>query len=231
MNIQLAKQILTKSITNLQNRRGQITLSDIEAEVINNACLYILKNHNEQVKKVNDVSQIGLVFADNLRLHENIATFFIYAGIELFPNNYGSEEANHAKPSVIQNISWSGMWDFLRDYFQKNHGIQIDSIETSPSIFYSTKHKRYENGQLVSESEVERTINISFIKDKKEIIVSIEPALSPKSGYAISKSTNQLKFKGFDPDYLFTLNFDSFDEVEIFTLEMPNRNLKIVYYE
>lgn len=231
MNTQLARQILTKSISNLQNRIGQLELSDIETEVINNACLHILRNHNDQVKKVHDVSQIGSVIGDNFRLHESIATFFIYAGIELFPNSYGSEEANHAKPSIIQNISWSGMWDFLRDYFQKNHGIQIDSVETSPSIFYSTKHKRYENGYLVSESEVDRIVNINFIKEKKEIIVSIEPALSPKNGYLISKTTNQLTFKGFDPDYLFTDNFDSFEEIEVFTLDMPNRNLKIVYYE
>ena len=123
------------------------------------------------------------------------------------------------------------MWDFLRDYFQKNHGVQIDEVETTPLIFYSTKHKRYENGNLVSESEVERTINLSFIDDKEELIVSIEPSLSPKKSHQISNNGNEIKFKGYDPDYMFIVRLDDFDEVEQFTLEMPNRNLKIIYFE
>ncbi len=209
MDIQKAKEILAKSIQNLQTRRGQITMVDVEAEVINNACLSILKNKNNA----------------NAMSYANI---FTKAASELI-TQYSEREAVSAMMGIPQNVQWEGMWDFLRDYFQKNHGFQIDSIETIPSIFYSTKHKRYE--VLTSESEVERTINISFINDKKEIVVSIEPSLSPKKGYVISKNQNQMQFKGFDPDYLFTVSFDTFNEVDTFVLEMPNRNLKIVYFE
>src|SRR5690606_41043408 len=60
-------------------------------------------------------------------------------------------------------------------YFQKNHGIQIDEVETEPAIFYSTKHKRYENNSFVSESEVERTINLNFVDNKEELVVGIAP--------------------------------------------------------
>jgi len=211
MDTQKAKQILSQSITNLQSRRGQITMADIEAEVINNACLAILKNK--------DIAN-SMIYANH----------FTEAASELI-SQYSEREAVSAMMGIPQNIQWEGMWDFLRDYFQKNHGIQIDNIETTQSIFYSTKHKRYENGVLTLESEVERTINISFINDKKEILVSIEPSLSPKRGYVINKSQNQIQFKGFDPDYLFTLTFDTFDEVETFVLEMPNRSLKIIYFE
>ncbi len=211
MDIQKAKEILSKSIQNLQTRRGQITMADVEAEVINNACLSILKNKD---------------IANSM----SYANIFTTAATELI-GQYSEREAVSAMMGIPQNVQWEGMWDFLRDYFQKNHGIQIDSIETTPTIFYSTKHKRYENGVMTSESEVERTLNISFINDKKEIVVSIEPSLSPKKGYVISKNQNQMQFKGFDPDYLFTVTFDTFDEVESFILEMPNRNLKIVYFE
>lgn len=211
MDIQKAKGILSQSITNLQSRRGQITIADVEAEVINNACLSILKNKD---------------IANSM----SYANLFTKAASELIPQ-YSERESTSAMIGIPQNVQWEGMWDFLRNYFQKNHGIQIDNVETTPSIFYSTKHKRYENGVLSSESEVERTINISFINEKKEIVVSIEPALSPKKGYIISKNQNQMQFKGFDPDYLFTVTFDTFDEVETFVLEMPNRGLKIVYFE
>lgn len=211
MNLETAKQILAKSINNLQNRRGQITLEDVEAEVINNACLAILKNN--EIHKATEYASIFSTAASNLI------------------SKYSQREISNALMGIPQNVQWDGMWDFLRDYFQKNHGIQIDNVEATPTIFYSTKHIRYENGSLITESEVERTININFINDKKEIVVSIEPSLSPKKGYVISKNQSQMQFKGFDPDYLFTVIFDSFDEVETFILEMPNRALKMIYLE
>ena len=211
MNIQKAKEVIAHSISNLQTRRGQITIADVEVEVINNACLFILKNK--------DIAN-AMIYAD----------FFTKAASELIPQ-YSERETISAIMGIPQNVQWEGMWDFLRDYFQKNHGIQIDNVETTPSIFYSTRHERYENSILTSESEIERTINLSFINGKKEIVVSIEPSLSPKKGYRISNNQNQMQFKGFDPDYFFTVNFDTFDEVETFVLEMPNRNLKIVYFE
>lgn len=160
-----------------------------------------------------------------------ISKAFTDGAMELFPQHYTEREAIVATMGIQQNIAWEGMWDYLRDWFQKNHGIQIDSVETTPLIFYSTRHKRYENGNLVSESEIERTINLNFVNNKEEIVVSVEPTLSPKKGYVVSKSNTQFQYKGYDPDYLFTVNLDSFEEVETFILEMPNRNLKIVYFE
>ena len=139
MNLETAKQILAKSINNLQNRRGQITLEDVEAEVINNACLAILKNN--EIHKATEYASIFSTAASNLI------------------SKYSQREISNALMGIPQNVQWEGMWDFLRDYFQKNHGIQIDNVETTPTIFYSTKHIRYENGNLITESEVARTID------------------------------------------------------------------------
>lgn len=211
MNKETAKQLLAQSITNLQNRREKINMADVEAEVINNACLNILKNKD---------TQNAIVYAQ----------LFTESAKELIPQ-YSEEESLSALMSIPQNVQWDGMWDFLRDYFQKNHGIQIDDVETTPSIFYSTRHKRFENGVLISESDVDRTINLNFINDKEELIIGIAPTLSPKKSYQISQSGNQAKYKGYDPVYLFTVTYDSYEEVETFTLEMPNRNLKIIYLE
>lgn len=231
MDIQKAKQILSQSITNLQSRRGQLLLGDVEAEIINNACLYLLKNHNSTIKKVHDVSQLNLILSDNIFSHQNTAKLFGEAGRELFPNDYGLDRANSATLMILQNISWSGMWDFLRNYFQQNHGIQIDNVQATPISFHSNKHKRYENGLLKSESSEKRVLNIIFIKEKKEITISIEPSLSPKNAYLVSQTEKLMKYKGFDPDYLFHIHLDKFEEVEKFVLEMPNRNLKIEYFD
>jgi hypothetical protein len=211
MNKESAKQVLAQSITNLQNRRGQITIADVEAEVINNACLNILKNKD---------TQNAIIYAQ----------IFTESAQELIPQ-YSEKESMSALMGIQQNVLWDGMWDFLRDYFQKNHGIQIDKVETEPAIFYSNKHKRYENNSVVSESEVERTINLNFIDNKEVLIIGIAPSLSPKKSYKLERNGNSVKYKGDDPDYLFTVTYDDFDEVEQFTLEMPNRELKIVYFE
>lgn len=234
MNTHNAKQILVKSINNLISRRGQITISDVEAETINNACLFILQNFHQEVKSVHDVTQIDIVLPINFMNFENICNCFVNASRELFPDDYDIESANVGKAMILQNISWSGMLDFLRDYFQKNHGIQIDKIKTASSIFYSTNHKRYENGYLVSENDDEkdiRVVNLNFIDNKKELLVSIEPSLSPKNSYLIIDDGSELVFRGYDDDYLFKIKLDDFGEVEQFTLEMPKRNLKIIYFE
>jgi len=231
MNKETAKQILSKSISNLQERRGDLTVGDIEAEVINNACLYILKNQKEKTQGSKTIEEMFLGALDATKDFVPFAQAFTEAAMELFPRHYTEKEAIPATFGIQQNIAWEGMWDHLRNYFQKNHGIQIDNVETTPTTFYSTSHKRYENNSLTSESEVERTINLSFIDNNKEIIVSIEPSLSPKKGYLISQEDKELKYKGYDADYLFSIRLDDFDEVETFILEMPNRNLKIVYFE
>jgi len=117
----------------------------------------------------------------------------------------------------------------LRDYFQKKHGIAIDSIKAEPLIFYSTRHTRFENNEIVSEDDVERNININFFNKKEKIIVSIEPTLSAKTAFVSGKNDKIWTYVGEDPDYKFIIHLDKFEEVDKFVLELPNRNLKIIY--
>lgn len=226
-----AKQILGQSISNLHQRRGSLNSNDLEAEVINNACLYILKNQKDKMREGNTIEAMFTGALNATQDSLPIAKAFTDGAMELFPEHYSIKEATVATMGIQQNVSWGGMWDFLRDYFQKNHGIQIDEVEAEPIIFYSNKHKRYENNSLVSESEVERTINLNFVNNKEVLIVGIAPSLSPKKSYKLENNGNRVTYKGEDPDYLFTITYDDFDEVEQFTLEMPKRGLKIVYFE
>lgn len=221
--------ILGKGLQNIQERQGFLSLQDVEAEVINQACKYIIQNFSNQVNAVHDINKIGTVIMGNMKF-QPIALVFVDAASTIFPNEYGEKERTAAFQCIYSNISWAGMWDFLRDYFQKKHGVQIDNVKSEPMIFYSQRHTRFERGIQVSESVVERNVNINFFNGQSEIIVSIEPTLSAKKAYLFSNSNNILVYNGADPDYRFTLKLDKFDEVEEFILELPNRALKLCYY-
>ncbi len=231
MDIQEARQILLKSITNLNNRRGSVNSQDLQAEVINNACYYYLKNQKDQARKSKSVEEMFLAMVNGTKEIMPITKAFTEAAMELFPNYYGIAEAMSATLGIQQNIAWDGMWEFLIDYFQKNHGIQIEDGNYDTAIFYSTKHARFENGGRNSESEIERTIRLNFSQDKKQVIVSIEPSLSPKKAILKNNDSERYIYQGVDPDYLFTIFFGDFGEVIKFSLEMPNRNLRIDYFE
>lgn len=230
METNLAKSILADSLTNLEQRRGGLTVADLEAEVINNACLYFLKQQKDSTAGATSIEDMFMGALNSTQNLIPIAKAFTDAACELFPDNYTAKEAIIAMNGIQQNVAWEGMWDFLRDYFESNHGRKIDNVESNTTIFYSNRHQRFENGIMVSESEVERTININFIEEN-EVVVGIAPSLSPKKAYLDSENGNTKQFKGYDPDYLFTIAFDEFEEVDKFVLEMPNRNLRIEYFE
>jgi hypothetical protein len=222
-----ATKVLHDSFQHLMKRNGQLNLGDVEAEVINQACKYIIKNENG-LKTVHDVTQIGSVIGENM-IHLPTATAFTSAASRLFPDHYGKSEIAAGNNGIIQNISWAGMWDFLSDYFLKNHGITIDNTEKEPIIFYSVHHDRYQDGQMVNSSPVERNINLVFLEERQEVIVSIEPTLSAKKARLISKKDDVYTYQGYDPDYIFHVHLNRFDEIDQFILELPNRNLKLIY--
>ena len=79
-------------------------MADVEAEVINNACLSILKNKD---------TQNAIIYAQ----------IFTESAQELIPQ-YSERESMSALMGIQQNVIMGWNVDFLRDYFQKNHGIQ-----------------------------------------------------------------------------------------------------------
>jgi hypothetical protein len=229
ITIQIAMDLLSKSVDNLRLRRGVLNTSDLEREVINNACLVFLRTRRDRGDEDWNARQIiGDVIIKNTEAIP-YAEAFIEAALILYPDQYGMSEADAAINAVPMNVSWEGMWDFLKDYFQKHHGVSIDNNSNTPFIFYSTRHQRYENNIFIVESKVPRTINVSFINDKEEILLSIEPSLSAKTGYLVNRNDNTLVYMGKDPDYRFSLHLDEFDEIETLVLEMFPRGLKIIY--
>ncbi|PTN09298.1 hypothetical protein C8N47_105139 [Mangrovibacterium marinum] len=219
--------ILHNGFQNLINRNGSLNLGDVETEVINQACRYIIET-SDRLATVHDVSQIGNVITANM-VHYQTASAFTSAAARLFPEHYREDEINTGIAGIMSNISWAGMWDFLRDYFQKNHGEAIDNKVNEPTIFYSVHHERFEGRLPVKPVDVERNINIVFMDDRQDVIVSIEPTLSPKKARLVNKADDVYSYRGYDPDYLFHIHFNHFDEVERFVLELPNRSIKLVY--
>jgi tetratricopeptide (TPR) repeat protein len=127
MNKTQAKEILNHSITNLQLfRKDKITLKDVETEVINLTCLSIFKNQ----KKLN--YPLYLFSQDFI---ESSIESFTNSALEIFPQAYSFIHVATARIAIQQNIQWKGMWDFLKNYFEKNHGINIDDIEFSSEMF------------------------------------------------------------------------------------------------
>ena len=88
-----------------EKKGGKIFINDLEAEVINYACLFCILNPQMDVDKVAD--------------------FFTKIAVESFPE-YDESYALVGRSSIKQNLKWHGMKDFLIKYYKNNHNININ---------------------------------------------------------------------------------------------------------
>ena len=231
MNTERARQILTHSITNLEKRKGGITRGDLEAEIINHACLAILKNQNEKTDNGNSIKDILLGALNSTQENESIAHSFINAAKELLPEYISDEEAEVVMTGIEQNLNWDGIYNFLVDYFRENHGIHIDVNESIPLIFFSERQETYENGVLLAQSEREITIFINFDKGHRYLLVKIDPDLPRQKGILTSREEKTLIYRSLNKHYNFTVIYDEYDEVKEFIFEDIDRQNKTHYSE
>lgn len=211
---------LNSSLQNLQDRSGQITTDDLEAEVINLACLEVLR-----------LERAGNLSAGQ---KQRIADAFARAGQRITPH-YSESFAANARLAVQQNTTWPGMWDFLKGYFKTKHGRDIDGASSQVVTFVSTRHERYEGGRFVTESKVDRRIEIQFTDDRERVLVAIEPTLTPKQAYLVSADGGEFCFRGADPDYRFTAYTGGGElfngaKIQRFKLDLIPRQLQIRYF-
>lgn len=94
MNKNQAKQHLTKSISNLKQRRGNLTVADLEAEVINNTCLFVLKNQKDKMRQGKTIEEMFLGALNSTQDFIPITSAFTEAAMELFPGQYGTTRHN-----------------------------------------------------------------------------------------------------------------------------------------
>jgi hypothetical protein len=173
---------------------------------------------------VNNIMNNNLIFY-------NIANTFTNVASEMF-KYYDKQEKAAGIASIMQNITWSGMWDFLVDYFLKQHNIDIDiNIQKDPISFDSTMFKRYEYNMLTEIIYDVRKIEINFLNNKQEIIINIEPSLTTKKAKLIEQFDNIYIYEGEDPDFMFEITLNQrFNIPEKIILHRRDKNLKLIYY-
>lgn len=125
-----AKNILHDSIESFVDQNGVINAANLEAEVINNTCLYILGNQRKKGLQQNSIQDMFLSILKDAQENNSVEVtrVFTEAALEVFHKHYTAAMAINATLAVQQNIGWDGMWEFLKKYYIKNHKIDIDEI-------------------------------------------------------------------------------------------------------
>lgn len=125
MDIQTVKKKLEDSLSNLKSMKGQLKTSDIEADIMNVACLELLKENDSWIRKGTDNDSImEVMYLNHMRYSEDVELYFEAASL-LYPAIYSNPKKDIFVGLVIKNATWSGMWDFLKKYFKENHNKTI----------------------------------------------------------------------------------------------------------
>lgn len=184
-----------------------------------------------------NIAYLEIAKAKKLHLPYNSRKLFIeytQAALEVIPEY--EKEVNDPRYSSMYSgfaatAEWDGLWNFLREYFVSKLGLNIDN-ETRKTLRYdSSIHNRYENGELITSSEVLRKVSIDLSEDMKNAQFSISESLSNKEGNLISVKKNKYVYVGTDPDFMFEFILDSYGNIESFSLIRTDRNLRIDYLD
>jgi hypothetical protein len=105
---------LVASLASFYNIHGCLPDEALKSEVINNACLDILTLRKK---------------GSSDRARENfIIKTYIEVAREIAPG-FDDQYASIANVGIRQHVEWSGMWEFLRNYFKDNHHRSIEDAE------------------------------------------------------------------------------------------------------
>lgn len=118
-----AKGIMANSLDSFLDKHENINLLQVEAECINNACLYYLNAKNEAYSGLRRLSPYNPF--DSVSPSEVGETFGM-ATKAIIPQ-FSQSMISNASLATLQNTQWEGMWDFLERYFAKTHNIDINN--------------------------------------------------------------------------------------------------------
>lgn len=125
MEIQTLKKNLEDSLSNLKSMKGPLKTSDIETDIMNIACLELLKENDSYIRKGDDNDSImEVMYLNHMRYSEDVELYFEAASL-LYPSIYTNSNKDIFVGLVIKNATWSGMWNFLKKYFKENHNRTI----------------------------------------------------------------------------------------------------------
>ena len=105
---------LVASLANFHQIHGTLPDEALKSEVINNACLDILLQRRKGQRD---------------RAEENsIIKTYIEVAREIDPV-FDDQYASIANVGIRQHVEWSGMWEFLKNYFRDTHHRCIEAEE------------------------------------------------------------------------------------------------------
>lgn len=117
INIKDAKIIIANSLDSFYKNNETLNLQQLQAECINNACLYFL----QKTTGMSGMSLLGMSIRNN---PQGLGEIFGKATQELIPQFSDAMIANTGL-AVMQNTQWEGIEDFLINYFYKVHNKRI----------------------------------------------------------------------------------------------------------
>jgi hypothetical protein len=118
----LAKQ----SFEHLLKNNSEVRVKDLEAEVINLISYLSLRQTGDILWKLSFLDETLINSVINNQ--EDVLTGITDATMKLFPDSYNNGNAYVGMQGVIMNLKLMSAADyskFLKDYFIKNHRIQI----------------------------------------------------------------------------------------------------------
>ena len=201
---------LYNSLLDLETRNGKLTYNDISAEVINNACLDILRERRK--KNLNNVFEEAIISA------------YLTSANKIIPS-FDEKYLTIANHGIRSNLEWSGMWYFLKQYFEEKHSVYIDKVNEIKK-FISTKHTRFENEILIGVYNDLREVVIEYLS-LHEIIISIKPNVGPKRAKFTSSVSGIKMYTCEDDDYSFHIYNEN--NIEKIVALRNGGQLKIIY--
>lgn len=113
ITVQEAKLIMVQSLESFYRHNKTLNLQQLQAECINNACIYYLKKSSGLF----GMSPLGMAISRNPMV---VGQTFGEATQQIVPQFSDAMIANSGL-AVLQNTQWDGIEDFLKDYFLKVH--------------------------------------------------------------------------------------------------------------
>ena len=113
-----AYNLLVESLSDLEERNGQLSPDDYAADIINVTCQYLIDNN---YCYRNGVNAMDYFYENYINLRNDVES--IISSISgVYPNIVTDQTVESMAQNVCLNIGWVGMPTFLKDYFYKKHG-------------------------------------------------------------------------------------------------------------
>lgn len=226
MQADMLKQDILTSLADLKRRFGTLSNDDIAADIINVICKHIISSTKFNYKTS---SQPMMFFQNNWANCSSYVMEVVSSLRKELPEIITEQTTMALTQNVCFNLGWNEMPAFLDNYFSEKH--EQSSLNGEEQFdFMSIKHERFVNNCMVANSQVDRNIRISCWNGRRDMTIAINPTLSLKRAHLVRRSHNLYIYQGVDPDYIFEVRFDDFDDIDYVSVSLSSRNLKLAFY-